>query len=65
MNIGEFRGGQRSDMWLPLQDIKMGRLHLAITVIEDNAKVKLFSNLHTTAFQDYLGQMLLIFETVE
>ncbi|KAG7600480.1 Synaptotagmin-like mitochondrial-lipid-binding domain [Arabidopsis suecica] len=38
VNIGEFRGGQRNDMWLPLQDIKMGRLHLAITVIEDNAK---------------------------
>ncbi|ESQ30064.1 hypothetical protein EUTSA_v10011273mg [Eutrema salsugineum] len=38
VNIGELRGGQRNDMWLPLQNIKMGRLHLAITVIEDNAK---------------------------
>lgn len=26
-------------MWLPLQNIKMGRLHLAITVTEDEAKV--------------------------
>ncbi|XP_010462258.1 PREDICTED: C2 domain-containing protein At1g53590 [Camelina sativa] len=39
VNIGEFRGGQRSDMWLPLQNIKVGRLHLAITVIEDNGKL--------------------------
>ncbi|CAF2057101.1 unnamed protein product [Brassica oleracea var. botrytis] len=38
VNIGEFRGGQRNDMWLPLQNIKMGRLHLAITVIEDSEK---------------------------
>ncbi|CAA0292303.1 C2 domain-containing protein [Arabidopsis thaliana] len=38
VNIEEFRGGQRNDMWLSLQNIKMGRLHLAITVIEDNAK---------------------------
>jgi len=29
-------------MWLPLQNIKMGRLHLAITVTEGNKKV-LFS----------------------
>ncbi|KAL1203788.1 C2 domain-containing protein [Cardamine amara subsp. amara] len=38
VNIGEFRGGQRNDMWLPLQNIKIGRLNLAITVVEDNAK---------------------------
>ncbi|GMI66112.1 hypothetical protein like AT1G53590 [Hibiscus trionum] len=38
VNITELRGGQRYGMWLPLQNIKMGRLHLAITVIEDNAK---------------------------
>ncbi|EOA36130.1 hypothetical protein CARUB_v10012425mg [Capsella rubella] len=39
VNIGEFRGGQRNDMWLPLQNIKVGRLHLAITVIEDNTNL--------------------------
>ncbi|CAH8293389.1 unnamed protein product [Eruca vesicaria subsp. sativa] len=38
VNIAEFRGGQRTDMWLPLQNIKMGRLHLAITVTEDEPK---------------------------
>ncbi|GMJ05363.1 hypothetical protein like AT1G53590 [Hibiscus trionum] len=38
VNVTELRGGQRYDMWLPLQNIKMGRLHLAITVLEDNAK---------------------------
>ncbi|XVF04456.1 hypothetical protein REPUB_Repub05bG0084700 [Reevesia pubescens] len=38
VNISDFRGGQRHDMWLPLQDIKMGRLRLAITVVEYNTK---------------------------
>ncbi|XP_022733987.1 C2 domain-containing protein At1g53590-like isoform X4 [Durio zibethinus] len=38
VNISDFRGGQRHDMWLPLQNIKMGRLHLAITVLEDSTK---------------------------
>ncbi|KAM7260703.1 hypothetical protein ACFE04_011376 [Oxalis oulophora] len=35
ININDLRGGQRHDMWLPLENIKMGRLHLAITVLED------------------------------
>lgn len=39
LNINEFRDGQRHDIWLPLQNIKMGRLHLAVTVSEGNAKV--------------------------
>ncbi|XP_020251921.1 C2 domain-containing protein At1g53590-like isoform X2 [Asparagus officinalis] len=34
INITELRGGQRHDKWLPLQNIKMGRMHLAITVLE-------------------------------
>ncbi|XAR56396.1 hypothetical protein NMG60_11036867 [Bertholletia excelsa] len=38
INIGDLRGGQRHDMWLPLQNIKMGRLHLAITVVEGDKK---------------------------
>ncbi|KAL6952670.1 acetolactate synthase [Sarracenia purpurea var. burkii] len=38
ISIGEFRDGQRHDMWLALQSIKMGRLHLAITVVEANRK---------------------------
>uniref|UniRef100_A0A0D3ADM8 C2 domain-containing protein n=1 Tax=Brassica oleracea var. oleracea TaxID=109376 RepID=A0A0D3ADM8_BRAOL len=38
VNIAGFKGGERNDMWLPLQNIKMGRLHLAITVTEDEAK---------------------------
>ncbi|XP_062011842.1 C2 domain-containing protein At1g53590-like isoform X2 [Rosa rugosa] len=38
INIGEYRDGQRHDMWLPLQNIKTGRIHLAVTVVEDNPK---------------------------
>ncbi|XVF79190.1 hypothetical protein PTKIN_Ptkin14bG0200300 [Pterospermum kingtungense] len=38
VNISDFRGGQRCDMWLPLENVKMGRLHLAITVLEESSK---------------------------
>ncbi|TKY49284.1 C2 domain-containing protein [Spatholobus suberectus] len=38
VNINDFRDGQRHDMWLPLQNMKMGRLRLAITILEDNGK---------------------------
>ncbi|KAF3660854.1 C2 domain-containing protein isoform X1 [Capsicum chacoense] len=34
INICNFRDGQRHDMWLSLQNIKMGRLHVAITVVD-------------------------------
>ncbi|GMH05557.1 hypothetical protein Nepgr_007397 [Nepenthes gracilis] len=38
ININDLRDGQRHDMWLPLQNIKMGRLHLAITIIDADGK---------------------------
>ncbi|KAH9723635.1 calcium-dependent lipid-binding (CaLB domain) family protein [Citrus sinensis] len=38
INISDLRDGQRHDMWIPLQNIKIGRLHLAITVLEESAK---------------------------
>lgn len=38
VNISDLRDGQRHDLWLTLQNIKMGRLHLAITVLEDRKK---------------------------
>ncbi|XP_061367866.1 C2 domain-containing protein At1g53590 [Gastrolobium bilobum] len=38
VNISDFRDGQRHDMWLPLQNVKTGRLHLAITILEDDGK---------------------------
>lgn len=40
VDISDLRNGQRHDMWLPLVNVKMGRLHLAVTVIEANAKGK-------------------------
>ncbi|KAI4323116.1 hypothetical protein L6164_022747 [Bauhinia variegata] len=39
VNISDFRDGQRHDIWLSLQNIKTGRLHLAITLLEDSGKV--------------------------
>ncbi|PON46283.1 C2 domain containing protein [Parasponia andersonii] len=38
VSISDLRDGKRHDMWLPLKNIKTGRLHLAITVVEENAK---------------------------
>ncbi|KAK4438984.1 C2 domain-containing protein [Sesamum alatum] len=38
VNINELRDGQRHDLWLPLQNIKTGRLHLAVTVLEGKGK---------------------------
>lgn len=35
VNISDLRGGQRHDKWMTLKNIKKGRLHLAITVLED------------------------------
>ncbi|KAI3712120.1 hypothetical protein L1987_70669 [Smallanthus sonchifolius] len=39
VKINDFRDGQRHDMWLALENIKTGRLHLAIQVIEAEEKV--------------------------
>ncbi|XAR68206.1 hypothetical protein NMG60_11003257 [Bertholletia excelsa] len=38
INIDGLRDGQRHAMWLALQNVKIGRLHLAITIIEGNKK---------------------------
>ncbi|XP_042478481.1 C2 domain-containing protein At1g53590-like [Macadamia integrifolia] len=38
VNISDLRDGQRHDMWLPLKNIKMGRLHLAVTVVDIDGK---------------------------
>ncbi|KAL0906200.1 hypothetical protein M5K25_024674 [Dendrobium thyrsiflorum] len=39
VNISDLRGGQRHDKWLNLGNIKMGKLHLAITVCEDEMEL--------------------------
>ncbi|CAI9754947.1 unnamed protein product [Fraxinus pennsylvanica] len=38
VNVNDLKDGQRHDMWLSLENIKMGRLHLAITVSKANTK---------------------------
>ncbi|XP_072958689.1 C2 domain-containing protein At1g53590-like isoform X1 [Typha angustifolia] len=41
LNIDNLRGGERHDKWLSLRNIKMGRIHIAVTVLEvDLEKVK-------------------------
>ncbi|XP_008463666.2 C2 domain-containing protein At1g53590 isoform X1 [Cucumis melo] len=38
--IADLRDGKRHDIWLPLENIRTGRLHLGITVYEDRKKVE-------------------------
>lgn len=35
ISINKLRGGQRHDIWMALKHIKTGRIHVAITVLED------------------------------
>lgn len=35
LDVAKFRDGQRHDLWIPLQDIKMGRVHIALKVVEN------------------------------
>lgn len=53
VNISDLRGGQRHDKWLTLQNIKMGRLHLAVTVLEDDGKVHDFCKFKTIHFKEF------------
>ncbi|XP_022854019.1 C2 domain-containing protein At1g53590-like isoform X3 [Olea europaea var. sylvestris] len=39
VNINDLKDGQRRDVWLSLENIKMGRLHLAVTMSEGDTKV--------------------------
>lgn len=34
INVSNLRGGQRHDKWISLENVKMGRLHVAITVVD-------------------------------
>ncbi|XP_071685977.1 C2 domain-containing protein At1g53590-like [Rutidosis leptorrhynchoides] len=39
IKINDFKDGERHDMWLPLENVKTGRLHLAVRVIEGVEKL--------------------------
>ncbi|KAL5203575.1 hypothetical protein ABZP36_008446 [Zizania latifolia] len=40
ISINKLRGGQRHDIWIALKNIKTGRIHIAVTILEDeNEKV--------------------------
>ncbi|XP_073526381.1 uncharacterized protein [Phyllobates terribilis] len=41
VDISEMKDGQRHDIWLPLDHVKTGRLHLAVTVLQTESKVHL------------------------
>ncbi|KAK9674258.1 hypothetical protein RND81_12G221600 [Saponaria officinalis] len=40
VNFNNLRDGQRHDMWLPLENVKLGRLHLAVTVVDPDRNIK-------------------------
>lgn len=37
MNLNSYRDGIRRDIWCELEDIKTGKIHLAITVVAKQA----------------------------
>ncbi|PKA59111.1 C2 domain-containing protein [Apostasia shenzhenica] len=47
VNISELRGGQRHDKWLTLKNIKTGRLHIAVTLYEDEQELSKMSEAST------------------
>jgi len=59
VNINQFRDGQRHDMWLQLENMKMGRLRLAITILEANGKVISLSK-YICTYQYLIMQNILI-----
>ncbi|XP_073155770.1 C2 domain-containing protein At1g53590-like isoform X2 [Henckelia pumila] len=54
LSINEIRDGRRHEMWLPLKNIKWGRLHLAVTVSECNKKPAEYSH-DLQLFEDELN----------
>jgi hypothetical protein len=50
INISEFRGGQRHNKWISLKNIKMGRIHIAITVHEDEVSFYEYKILEASLF---------------
>jgi hypothetical protein len=41
ISINKLRGGIRHDIWIALKNIKTGRIHVAVTVLEEeNEKVR-------------------------
>ena len=34
INVNNLRRGRRHDKWISLQNVKMGRLHVAITIVD-------------------------------
>ena len=42
ISINKLRGGKRHDIWIALKNIKTGKIHIAVTVLEEeNEKVRL------------------------
>eukprot|EP01018_Ginkgo_biloba_P025947 Gb_32708 [translate_table: standard] len=46
IHVCDLRGGQRHDKWIPLENIKMGRLHVAVTVLDVDTDKKMQDEEH-------------------
>jgi hypothetical protein len=50
ISINKLRGGQRHDIWMTLKNIRTGRIHIAVTVLEDeNGNVR-FGSIFTISW---------------
>ncbi|KAH9534804.1 hypothetical protein CY35_17G022800 [Sphagnum magellanicum] len=50
--INDYQDGERHDLWLPLQDVKTGKIHLAITVTNHPAATTNYSDKPTNSSND-------------
>ncbi|MCO5571478.1 hypothetical protein L7F22_025218 [Adiantum nelumboides] len=52
LDIADFRDGQHHDLWIPLKDVKMGRLHITLDMTENDPKSSLSSTEAETNIDD-------------
>lgn len=56
LNLNDLRGGQRHDKWLSLRNIKTGKCHLAITILENEDKGKEHGTEHHSGEHDEVSK---------
>ncbi|KAJ6793434.1 C2 domain-containing protein-like isoform X1 [Iris pallida] len=56
LNLNDLRGGQRHDKWLSLRNIKTGKCHLAVTILENEDKGKEHETEHHSGEQDKVSK---------
>lgn len=65
MNINDLRDGQRHDRWVRLQDVRMGKIHLAVTILEKSVQVPFFFRKSSEVIVRGLSMLAVDTKTIE